>query len=104
MASPAGRATTQPNTASSGSPRARAVEYAPLGIRINAICPGVIHTPMAADMIENHPEAMQEFLRDQPIGRPGTAEEVAAAVWLCSPAAGLVVGVALPVDGGFTAR
>jgi len=88
-----------------GLTKSTAVEYAPLGIRINAICPGVIHTPMAADMIENHPEAMQEFLRDQPIGRPGTAEEVAAAaVWLCSPAAGLVVGVALPVDGGFTAR
>ena len=51
------------------------------------------------------PVAMKEFLRDQPIGRMGRAEEVAAAVlWLCSPGASFVLGVALPVDGGFTAH
>jgi NAD(P)-dependent dehydrogenase (short-subunit alcohol dehydrogenase family) len=56
-------------------------------------------------MIENQRDAMKEVMRDQPIGRPGRPEEVAAAaIWLCSPAAGLVLGVALPVDGGFTAH
>ncbi len=88
-----------------GLTKSAAMDYAPRGIRINAVCPGVIETPMSADLIENHPDAMKEVLRDQPIGRPGRAEEVAAAVlWLCSPSASLVVGVALPVDGGFTAH
>jgi NAD(P)-dependent dehydrogenase (short-subunit alcohol dehydrogenase family) len=60
---------------------------------------------MAADMIENQPDAMKESMRDQPIGRPGRPDEVAAAaLWLCSPPASLVLGVALPVDGGFTAH
>ncbi len=48
---------------------------------------------------------MKEFLKGQPIGRMGRPEEIAAAVlWLCSPAASLVLGVALPVDGGFVAH
>jgi NAD(P)-dependent dehydrogenase (short-subunit alcohol dehydrogenase family) len=60
---------------------------------------------MSADMLETQADAMKEILRDQPIGRIGHADEVAAAVlWLCSPAASLVLGVALPVDGGFTAH
>ncbi len=81
------------------------MEYAPLGIRINAVCPGVINTPMLADLKERSPEAMEEVLRDQPIGRLGNPEEVAAAVlWLCSSAASFVVGRALEVDGGFTAH
>jgi NAD(P)-dependent dehydrogenase (short-subunit alcohol dehydrogenase family) len=51
------------------------------------------------------PAAMKEFLRDQPIGRMGAADEVAAAVlWLCSPGASFILGAALPVDGGFTAH
>lgn len=88
-----------------GLTKSAALEYAPRGIRINAVCPGVIHTGMSADMMETQAEAMQEILRDQPIGRIGQPEEVAAAVlWLCSPAASMVLGVALPVDGGFTAR
>jgi NAD(P)-dependent dehydrogenase (short-subunit alcohol dehydrogenase family) len=88
-----------------GLTKSAAMDYAPRGIRINAVCPGVIDTPMSSDMIENQPDAMREVIRDQPIGRPGRPEEIAAAaIWLCSPAASLVLGVALPVDGGFTAH
>ncbi|MGW6240280.1 glucose 1-dehydrogenase [Streptomyces sp. NPDC055094] len=88
-----------------GLTKSAAVEYAPKGIRINAVCPGVIDTPMAADVIENQAEAMAEIMKEQSIGRLGRADEIAAAVlWLCSPGASLVVGVALPVDGGFTAH
>jgi NAD(P)-dependent dehydrogenase (short-subunit alcohol dehydrogenase family) len=85
-----------------GLTKSAAMEYAATGIRINAVCPGCIDTPMG-DGID--PSAMKEFLREQPIGRMGDASEVAAAVlWLCSPAASFVLGVALPVDGGFTAH
>ncbi|MEU1301321.1 SDR family oxidoreductase, partial [Streptomyces shenzhenensis] len=88
-----------------GLTRSAAVEYAPRGIRINAVCPGVIETPMVTDMLEGQAEAMAAIMQQQPIGRLGTADEVAAAaVWLCSPAASFVVGAALPVDGGYTAH
>ena len=85
-----------------GLTKSAALDYAAKGIRINAICPGCIDTPMGAGI---DPDAMKEFLRDQPIGRMGLADEVAAAVlWLCSPGASFVLGVALPVDGGFVAH
>lgn len=88
-----------------GLTRSAAVEYAARGVRINAVCPGTIDTPMVADMLEGQAEAMAEIMKQQPIGRLGTADEIAAAVlWLCSPAASFVVGAALPVDGGFTAH
>jgi len=85
-----------------GLTKSAALDNARRGVRVNAICPGCIDTPMG-DAID--PAAMTEFLRDQPIGRMGRPEEIAAAVlWLCSPAASLVLGVALPVDGGFVAH
>jgi NAD(P)-dependent dehydrogenase (short-subunit alcohol dehydrogenase family) len=85
-----------------GLTKSAALDYAVKGIRVNAICPGCIDTPMG-DGID--PAAMKEFLRDQPIGRMGRPEEIAAAVlWLCSPGASFVLGVALPVDGGFVAH
>jgi NAD(P)-dependent dehydrogenase (short-subunit alcohol dehydrogenase family) len=87
-----------------GLTKSAALEYAPHGIRINAVCPGTIDTPMVAAMVANGELDMTEAIRNQPIGRLGTADEIAAAVlWLCSPAASFVVGVALPVDGGYTA-
>jgi len=83
-----------------GLTKCAALDYAARGIRVNAICPGCIDTPMG-DGID--PDAMQAFLREQPIGRMGRADEIAAAVlWLCSPGASFILGVALPVDGGFT--
>ncbi|MFI9365242.1 glucose 1-dehydrogenase [Kitasatospora sp. NPDC053057] len=82
-----------------------ALEYAPRGIRINAICPGIIDTPMVQDMIAKGELDRAEAEASQPINRLGTAEEIAQAVlWLCSPGASFVVGVALPVDGGYVAR
>ena len=88
-----------------GLTKSAAVDYPRRGIRINAVCPGVIATPMNDDLIQNHPDRIAEIMRDQPIGRLGRAEEVAAAVlWLASPAASFIHGVALPVDGGFTAH
>jgi NAD(P)-dependent dehydrogenase (short-subunit alcohol dehydrogenase family) len=85
-----------------GLTKSAALDVASQGIRVNAICPGCIETPMG-DGID--PAAMQEFLKQQPIGRMGKPEEIAAAVlWLCSPASSFVLGVALPVDGGFVAH
>jgi NAD(P)-dependent dehydrogenase (short-subunit alcohol dehydrogenase family) len=82
-----------------------ALEYAPRGIRINAVCPGTIATPMVTDMIDKGELDTDEAIANQPINRLGQPEEIAAAVlWLCSPGASFVIGVALPVDGGYTAR
>jgi NAD(P)-dependent dehydrogenase (short-subunit alcohol dehydrogenase family) len=88
-----------------GLTKSAALEYAPRGIRINAVCPGTIDTPMVAEMIAQGELKVPEAVANQPIGRLGRAEEIAAAVlWLCSPGASFVLGVALPVDGGYTAR
>jgi NAD(P)-dependent dehydrogenase (short-subunit alcohol dehydrogenase family) len=82
-----------------------ALQYAPRGIRINAICPGTIETPMVTDMIEKGELDLAQATAATPAGRFGTGEEIAASVlWLCSPGASFVVGVALPVDGGYTAQ
>jgi NAD(P)-dependent dehydrogenase (short-subunit alcohol dehydrogenase family) len=88
-----------------GLTKSAALEYASMGIRVNAVCPGTIDTPMVADMLAKEPDAMKDILRDIPIGRLGRSEEIAAAVlWLCSPGASFVIGHALVVDGGYTVR
>ena len=88
-----------------GLTRSAALEYAPRGIRINAICPGTIATPMVTDMIDKGELDLEVATANQPINRLGTAEEIAASVlWLTSPGASFITGVALPVDGGYTAQ
>ena len=88
-----------------GLTKTAALEYGAKGIRINAVCPGTIDTPMAHSLTGGDPEVLAEFLKDEPIGRIGAPEEIAAAVlWLSGPGASYVVGHALLVDGGYTAR
>ena len=88
-----------------GLTKSAALEYAARGIRVNAICPGTINTPMVAEMLAKEPEAMTAILRNQPNKRLGEPEEVASVVlWLCSPGASFVIGHALAVDGGYTAQ
>jgi NAD(P)-dependent dehydrogenase (short-subunit alcohol dehydrogenase family) len=88
-----------------GLTKSAGLEYAAKGIRINAVCPGIIDTPMVMGMLETQPEAMAALMKEVPMGRLGRAEEIADAVlWLCSPASSLVIGHALPVDGGYTVR
>jgi NAD(P)-dependent dehydrogenase (short-subunit alcohol dehydrogenase family) len=88
-----------------GLTKSAALEYVARGIRINAVCPGTIETPMVATMMAGESITREDFLRDLPIGRLGRPEEIASAVlWLCSPGASFVVGHALVVDGGFTAQ
>jgi NAD(P)-dependent dehydrogenase (short-subunit alcohol dehydrogenase family) len=88
-----------------GLTKSAALEYAGRGIRVNAICPGVIDTPLVANAVANEPEAMKAVLRDIPLGRMGKSEEIASAVlWLCSPGAGFMVGQIIVPDGGYTTR
>ena len=88
-----------------GLTKTAALEYATQGIRINAVCPGVIWTEMV-ERITGGEEAMQrQFTEMEPIGRMGKPEEVAEAVlWLCSDAASFVTGHAMVVDGGIVAQ
>ncbi|MCF4141006.1 glucose 1-dehydrogenase [Streptomyces sp. Tue 6430] len=88
-----------------GLTKSAALEYGSRGVRINAVCPGTISTPMVDAMVEGGELDRQQAEAGQAIDRLGTAEEIAQAVlWLCSPGAGYVTGIALPVDGGYTAR
>ena len=90
-----------------GLTRAAALDYSSQHIRINAVCPGIIDTPMMDRFAGGTPEGKERELAGaaavQPIGRAGKPEEIAAAVlWLCSDAASFVVGAAMVVDGGHT--
>ena len=87
-----------------GLTRVAALEYAQRGIRVNAVCPGVIQTGMTAARLSD-PDQRARMIADEPIGRYGEPAEVAAmVVWLCSDAASFVTGTAMPVDGGWLAR
>ena len=85
--------------------RATALEYADAGVRVDAVCPGVIRTPMVERVTAGSPEAEAEFTALEPVGRMGTPEEIADAVlWLCSDGASFVTGHALVADGGLVAQ
>jgi NAD(P)-dependent dehydrogenase (short-subunit alcohol dehydrogenase family) len=86
-----------------GITRAAALDYAESNIRINAVCPGIIDTPMMQRFSGGTPEGRQAVIAQEPVGRMGIPEEIAAAVvWLCSDEARFVVGHAMVVDGGQT--
>lgn len=86
-----------------GATKCAALDYANSGIRINAICPGIIDTHMIERVFGDTPEGRQAVLDQEPIGRMGQPEEIAAAVlWLCSQEASFAIGHALVIDGGQT--
>lgn len=83
--------------------RSLAMDHGADNVRVNAVCPGLIITPMAEDIKENEP-LLEEFRKRTPLGRPGEPEEVAAVIaFLASDDARYITGVNLPVDGGITA-
>ncbi len=88
--------------------RALALDWAPEGIRVNAVCPGIVDTPMLQEFFDAMPDPAAFRRHDelaQPLGRLALPAEVASVVlFLATPAAGFITGVALPVDGGFTAE
>jgi NAD(P)-dependent dehydrogenase (short-subunit alcohol dehydrogenase family) len=88
-----------------GLTKAVALDYAPAGIRVNAICPGVTRTPMVDELIGSDAELEATIVGVHPLARLADPQEVArTAVWLCSDEASFVTGVALPVDGGLVAQ
>ncbi len=85
-----------------GLTRTAAIEYARAGIRVNAVCPAVIQTDMADRFFGGKGIPLADI---HPLGRVGTPQEIADAVlWLCSDKSSFVTGIALPVDGGLTAK
>ena len=86
-----------------GLTKAAALDYAAQGIRINAICPGYIDTPMMGRFTGGTPEGRAKVIAEEPVGRMGTPEEIAAGViWLCSDASAFMIGHAMVMDGGQT--
>ena len=88
-----------------GLTKTAALEYAKAGIRVNAVCPGPIDTPMLQSVGQRRPRVVEKMAAAQPGGRLGQPEEIAeAVVWLCSDAASFVTGHPMPVDGGYMAQ
>lgn len=87
-----------------GLTKTAALEYAKAGVRVNAVCPGAIDTPMMGRLTGHRPQRAERMAAAEPVGRMGRPEEIAeAVVWLCSEAASFVTGHAMAVDGGITA-
>jgi NAD(P)-dependent dehydrogenase (short-subunit alcohol dehydrogenase family) len=85
--------------------RTAALEYATQGVRVNCLCPGVIDTPMVERFTHGQREAEQQMQAMEPVGRFGTAREVAElALFLASDRSSFITGAVIPVDGGFVAR
>ncbi len=87
-----------------GLTKTAALENAKRAVRINAVCPGVIHTPMMYRLTGKNKEVERQNIDMEPVGRMGKLEkEAKAVVWLCSDAASFVTGHSMPVDGGWIA-
>ena len=89
-----------------GITKTAALEYASQGIRVNAVCPGYVRTPMVDYVIRHQgPELEAQIVAREPVGRLGQPEEIAeTVVWLCSDAASFITGHAMAADGGFMAQ
>jgi NAD(P)-dependent dehydrogenase (short-subunit alcohol dehydrogenase family) len=88
-----------------GLTKTAALEYGRHGIRVNAVCPGPIRTPMMQRIMRGSTEAEQRFIRSEPLKRFGEPSEIGEAVaWLCSDQASYVTGLPMPVDGGAFAQ
>jgi NAD(P)-dependent dehydrogenase (short-subunit alcohol dehydrogenase family) len=88
-----------------GLTKAAALEYARHGLRINAVCPAPIYTPMLMGAFDKRPDMEERYARSEPMKRIGQPEEVGEAVaWLCSDRASYVTGLPMPVDGGYMAQ
>jgi NAD(P)-dependent dehydrogenase (short-subunit alcohol dehydrogenase family) len=88
-----------------GLTKAAALEYGRHGIRINAVCPAPIYTPLLMSGLEKRPDIEQRYIRSEPMKRLGQPEEVGEAVaWLCSDRASYVTGLPMSVDGGYMAQ
>lgn len=82
-----------------------ALDYAKQGIRVNAVCPGVIHTPMIDRFTKEDPRVLEQFAAAKPMGRIGKPEEIAeTVVFLCSEGASFITGQALAIDGGWVTQ
>jgi NAD(P)-dependent dehydrogenase (short-subunit alcohol dehydrogenase family) len=87
-----------------GLTKAAAIEYGRHKIRVNAVCPGPIRTPMMGRLLLDRPDIEESFVRAEPLKRMGEPEEIGEAVaWLCSDYASYVTGLPMPVDGGLIA-
>jgi NAD(P)-dependent dehydrogenase (short-subunit alcohol dehydrogenase family) len=88
-----------------GLTKTAALEYAKSGIRVNAVCPGLIQTPMVERITADQPQLGEALVAAEPVGRTGKPEEIAeSVVWMCSDAASFVTGHAMSVDGGYVAQ
>jgi NAD(P)-dependent dehydrogenase (short-subunit alcohol dehydrogenase family) len=86
-----------------GMTRQMAIDFGPLGIRVNAICPGHIVTERVAPQWEAHPDGLRYFAQQYPVRRTGVPDDIANAIaFLCSDEASFITGQALAVDGGLT--
>ncbi len=88
-----------------GLTKTAALEFARKGIRVNAVCPGFIHTPMVERILDKGGLSEEQIFAAEPMHRMGKPEEIAEAVlWLCSDASSFVTGLPMPVDGGYVAQ
>jgi NAD(P)-dependent dehydrogenase (short-subunit alcohol dehydrogenase family) len=88
-----------------GLTKSAALAYAQRGIRVNAVCPGYIHSPMTERLFTLHPDRQELVIARHPLSRMGYPGEIAEAVlWLCSEAASFVTGLTLTIDGGYVAQ